>query len=139
MRLLVPGGTSSKIYVWNAHTGEHIRTLSGHTSRVNSVSFSPDGNTIASGSPDGTVLLWELVPSPTSNVTLSLSPASLQSPTIGEQITFSLKIADAENVAGYQATVSYDTTALRVHRECQRRLPTVRRVLYSTRSSKAIL
>ena len=49
----------------------------------------------------------------TSNATVSLSPATAQSPAIGEQLTFSLKIADAENVAGYQATVSYDTTALR--------------------------
>ena len=58
------------------------------------------------------MLLWELVPSPTSNATLGLSPTSIQSPAIGEQLTLSLKIADAENVAGYQATVSYDTTAL---------------------------
>ena len=110
---IVSGSLDDTIRLWNAHTGEHIRTLSGHTDLVRSVSFSPDGNTIASGSRDGTVLLWELVPSPVSNVTLSLSPASLQSPTVGEQITFSLKIADAENVAGYQATVSFDTSALR--------------------------
>ena len=39
-----------EIRLWNADTGEHIRTLTGHTSVVNSVFFSPDGNTIASGS-----------------------------------------------------------------------------------------
>ena len=110
---IASGSEDYTIRLWNAHTGEHIRTLSGHTDQVDSVAFSPDGNTLASGSWDGTVLLWELVPSPVSNVTLSLSPASLQSPTVGEQITFSLKIIDAENVAGYQATVSFDTSALR--------------------------
>ena len=31
----------------------------GHTKRVNSVVFSPDGNTIASGSSDNTVRLWD--------------------------------------------------------------------------------
>jgi tetratricopeptide (TPR) repeat protein len=39
-------------------SGEHIRTLTGHTKQVYSVAFSPDGQTIASGSADGTVLLW---------------------------------------------------------------------------------
>lgn len=39
-----------EIRFWNANTGEHIRTLTGHTSVVNSVVFSSDGNTIASGS-----------------------------------------------------------------------------------------
>jgi WD40 repeat protein len=34
--------------------------LSGHTDRVTSVSFSPDGKTIASSSADSTVILWKL-------------------------------------------------------------------------------
>ena len=109
----IASGSWGEIRLWDARTGNHIRTLSGHTWDVDSVSFSPDGNTLASGSFDGTVLLWELVPSPTSNATLSLSPTSIQSPAIGQQLTLSLKIADGENVAGYQTTVSYDTTALR--------------------------
>ena len=110
---LASGSRDSTIRLWDAGTGNYIHTLSGHTSDVLSVSFSPDGTTLASGSSDGTVLLWELVPSPTSNATVSLSPTSIQSPAIGQQLTLSLKIADAKNVAGYQATVSYDTTALR--------------------------
>ena len=39
-----------EIRLWNASTGELFKTLTGHTSVVNSVVFSPDGNTIASGS-----------------------------------------------------------------------------------------
>ncbi len=37
----------------------NLRTLIGHTGWVNSVSFSPDGNTIASGSRDNTIILWD--------------------------------------------------------------------------------
>ena len=35
------------------------RTLTGHTGQVNSVAFSPDGGTLASGSYDNTIRLWD--------------------------------------------------------------------------------
>ena len=47
--------------LWDVVTGEPIVTLEGHTSGVSSVSFSPDGSTLASGSGDDTVRLWDVV------------------------------------------------------------------------------
>ena len=48
-----------EIWMYNAHTGEELALLAGHVGWVLSVSFSPDGAALASGSGDGTVRLWE--------------------------------------------------------------------------------
>jgi WD40 repeat protein len=47
--------------------------LSGHSSYVNSVSFSPDGQTLASASDDGSVRLWDVVSGQTINIPLESS------------------------------------------------------------------
>lgn len=45
----------SLIPTWNC-----VRTLTGHLSSINSLAFSPNGETLASGSADRTVKLWNL-------------------------------------------------------------------------------
>ena len=57
-----PGWPDYKVRVWDVATGELQRTLTGHTDEVLNVRFSADGQTLASGSADGTVLLWDMVP-----------------------------------------------------------------------------
>ncbi len=47
------------IWIYNAQTGEELDLITRHTSKLYSVSFNPDGNTIASGCVDGTVILWK--------------------------------------------------------------------------------
>ncbi len=48
------------IWIYDVQTSEELALLIGHTGRINSVSFSPDGSTLASGSHDNTVRLWDV-------------------------------------------------------------------------------
>lgn len=48
------------VHIWDAQSGERLQTFTGHTQSVNGVVFSPDGETVASVSSDGTVLLWDI-------------------------------------------------------------------------------
>lgn len=47
------------VHLWDVRTGEHIRTLAGHTRKIHSVMFSPDGKTLTTGSYGGTLRLWD--------------------------------------------------------------------------------
>jgi WD40 repeat protein len=53
-------GGDSAVQVWNAEVGKPLVTLQGHTGAVTALAFSHDGQFLASGSWDTTVLLWDL-------------------------------------------------------------------------------
>ena len=58
-KTLASGGNASNVKLWDADTGELLRTLGGHSKDVVSIAFAPDGNTLASGSKDKTIKLWD--------------------------------------------------------------------------------
>ena len=54
-------GNIARVEFLLAEVSPHqIATLEGHTDGVAAVSFSPDGSLLASGSSDGTILLWDM-------------------------------------------------------------------------------
>lgn len=49
---------SHNVKIWNIETGTLVNELEGHSDTILSITYSPDGRYIASGSRDGTVRLW---------------------------------------------------------------------------------
>ena len=57
------GGTDKvSIRLWDVASGENIATLWSHSTDVEYLTFSSDGMLLASGSYDGTILLWDMKP-----------------------------------------------------------------------------
>ena len=54
------GGRDGTVRLWDVDTGRTLTTLAGHALGVNSVSFSPDGRTLATGNWGDTVRLWDV-------------------------------------------------------------------------------
>lgn len=50
----------SRIDLWNLDSGQRQATLEGHQGLIDTLAFSPDGTTLASGSQDNTIRLWRL-------------------------------------------------------------------------------
>lgn len=50
------------VYLWDINSGENVATFFGHTIEVNSLVFSSDSTVLASGSFDGTIVLWDVKP-----------------------------------------------------------------------------
>jgi len=59
-RLLAASAGARNVTLSDATTGARIRTLHGHSRKVNCLAFSPDGRLLASGSDDGSAKIWRV-------------------------------------------------------------------------------
>ena len=57
---LVLGHDDGSVTVWSAHSGWKPTHFPAHRRAVSGVSFTPDGDTLATGGNEGTVRLWDL-------------------------------------------------------------------------------
>jgi WD40 repeat protein len=51
---------TKRLRLWEVRTGQCLKTLQGQSRWGESVAFSPDGQILAGGSDDSTVMLWEV-------------------------------------------------------------------------------
>lgn len=58
--LATASSNDGSVQLWDFDTGLLLRSLDGHAGNVRSLSFSPDGRTLASGSTDSVVKLWDI-------------------------------------------------------------------------------
>jgi WD40 repeat protein/serine/threonine protein kinase len=57
--LFLASSKAGTVHLWELATGKKLFSLKGHTRRVVTLVFSPDGQRLASASYDGTVRVWE--------------------------------------------------------------------------------
>jgi WD40 repeat protein len=50
------------VILWDTDSGELLRTMNEHTAPVRGISFSPDGNLLATVDEEGRLLFWGVTP-----------------------------------------------------------------------------
>ncbi|MEE1001850.1 MAG: hypothetical protein U0L37_07820, partial [Bacteroidales bacterium] len=58
-KYLASGSSDYTVIIWDAKSGQRLKTLEGHYYCVRSVSWSPDGKYLASGSQFGPIIIWD--------------------------------------------------------------------------------
>jgi dipeptidyl aminopeptidase/acylaminoacyl peptidase len=63
-KVLAVGDIEGALWLFEAATGRQLHRLEAHRGPVGPLAFSPDGRTLASGSRDGTTLIWDVTRPP---------------------------------------------------------------------------
>src|SRR5258708_36954029 len=53
-------GGSGGVFVWDAQSGERVRTFVGHRGGVYAVAYNPSGDLLVSGGSDGMLRWWDV-------------------------------------------------------------------------------
>ncbi len=115
-QILVSSGMdiwTTTLKLWHVDTGTYLGNLSGHTESIESLVFSHDGKTLASGSQDGTVLLWDW-----NKISTKLKSEKLGKEvtnnliTVPDPIKFDGKAEEAEVVLNWLNDKGYQITKL---------------------------
>ena len=70
--MLATGSKDNTIRLWNLNTGENVAVLTGHQDNITVLHITSDGETLISGSGDGTLKIWRWDLSRLCNITISM-------------------------------------------------------------------
>jgi WD40 repeat protein len=59
-RTIATGGNDGTAIIWDAASGQPLRTLIGHTDWVRAIAYAPDSRTLATASDDTTGIIWDV-------------------------------------------------------------------------------
>ena len=104
---LLVSGSWGTVRLWDVETREQIATLEGHSGSVHSVAFLSDGTALASGSEDGTMLLWDIAPYTAAQTS---NPDFDGDGTVGfgDFVQFAARFGLSQGDAGYDARYDLD-------------------------------
>lgn len=76
------------VNLWDLGSGRLVKSMTGHTARINTLSFSAESSVLVSGSSDCTLRVWDVLSSRKSAVSVegnSSSSGALSAPGLGNQ------------------------------------------------------
>jgi len=96
------------INFYDMSTGKYKYSLGELTDWIQSAAISPDNKMIVSSSSGDTLLLWDISSYPS----VTISPDTINSLEVDQELSFDINITDAKNIAGYQILLDYDREKL---------------------------
>ncbi|MCG9134593.1 T9SS type A sorting domain-containing protein [Candidatus Poribacteria bacterium] len=103
--VVVPMWTHINFY--DMSTGKYKYSLGETTDRISSAAISSDNKLIVSSSAD-TILFWDIASYPS----VTISPDTINSLEVDQELSFDINITNAKNISGYQILLDYDSEKL---------------------------
>ena len=97
----------TRIHFYDMSTGKYKYSLGDLTDAIQSAAISQNNKYIVSSS-GNTLLLWDIASYPS----VAISPDTINSLEVDQELSFDINITNAKNIAGYQILLDYDREKL---------------------------
>ena len=98
----------TRIHFYDMSTGKYKYSLGDLTDYIQSATISQNNKYIVSSSVDNTILLWDIASYPS----VTISPDTINSLEVDQELSFDINITNAKDISGYQILLDYDREKL---------------------------